>query len=125
MRARSNGVDTRIADLFSLTVTSQKKNDRQREREPKKKRRWSARAEQHADSLIGGGTAGAADADSVTTTTTQHTITGGLELERGKPTWPGLGLVCGLELEQALTYNNGNTGRFGVGMTFLARMDCV
>ena len=76
-------------------------------------------------SLVGGGTAGAADANSVTTTTTQHTITGGLELERCKSTWPGLVLVCGLELEQALTYNNGNTGRFGVGMTFLARMDCV
>ncbi len=51
------------------------------------------------DCLTGGGTAGAADANSVTTTTTtQHTITGGLELERGKPTWPGVGLVCGLEL---------------------------
>ncbi len=52
----------------------------------------------------GGGTAGAADANGVTTTTTQHTITGGLELERYKckSTWPGLAWVCGLELEQAL-----------------------
>jgi len=54
--------------------------------------------------VTGGGTAGAADANGVTTTTTQHTITGGLELERCKckSTWPGLAWVCGLELEQAL-----------------------
>jgi hypothetical protein len=66
-------------------------------------------------SLVGGGTAGAADANSVTTTTTQHTITGGLELEEFKSKWPGLELVCGLELGQALIHNNGNTVRFGVG----------
>ena len=82
MRARSNGVDTRIADLFRWHhVTKKKTMDDESERREEKKRRWSARAEQHADSLIGGGTAGAADANSVTTTTTQHTITGGLELE--------------------------------------------
>ncbi len=69
-------------------------------------------------SLFGGGTAGAADANSVTTTTTQHTITGGLELEEFKSNWPGLGLACGLELGQALTHNNGNTVRFGVGRLF-------
>jgi hypothetical protein len=109
-----------------LTVTSQKKTIDDESESRKKKRRWSARAENHADSLTGCGKAGAADANSVTTTTTtQHTITGGLELERGKPTWPGVGLVCGLELVQALTYNKDNTGRFGVGMTFLAHMDCV
>jgi L-serine deaminase len=53
---------------------------------------------------IGGGTAGVVDANGVTTTTTQHTITGGLELERCKckSTWPGLAWVCGLELEQAV-----------------------
>jgi hypothetical protein len=51
------------------------------------------------DCPTGGGTAGAADANSVTiTTTTQHTITGGLELERDKSTWPRVELVCGLEL---------------------------
>ena len=69
-------------------------------------------------SLVGGGTAGAADANSVTTTTTQHTITGGLELEGFKSKWPGLELVCGLELGQALIHNNGSTVRFGVGRLF-------
>ncbi len=69
-------------------------------------------------SLVGGGTAGAADANSVTTTTTQHTITGGLELEEFKSKWPGLGLVCGLELGQLLIHNNGDTVRFGVGRLF-------
>jgi hypothetical protein len=79
-------------------------------------------------SLVGGGTAGAADANSVTTTTTQHTITGGLELEEFKSKWPGLGLVCGLELGQALIHNNGNTVRFGVGDfsgTYGLRVGCV
>jgi hypothetical protein len=44
-----------------------------------------------------------------TTTTTQHTITGGLELEAQiYVAW--MGLECGLELEQELRYNNSKHG---------------
>jgi hypothetical protein len=109
-----------------LTIVSTKKTiDDESEREQKKTMTMVSKSGTARGSLFGGGTAGAADANGVTTTTTQHTITGGLELEECKSTWPRLELVCGLELGQALTYNNGNTVRFGVGVTFLALMDCV
>jgi hypothetical protein len=85
MRAGINGVSTRFADRFRWRSSRKKKIDNESE-DVKKKPTMISKSGTVRGFVTGGGTAGAVDANGVTTTTTQHTITGGLELERCKST---------------------------------------
>ncbi len=126
LRARGNGVDTRIADLLSLTSRCEKKMmGGVSERREKKLMMVSksGTTTDFSDRLWNGGAADANSVDNNNYSTHNHGWIG--VGKRDKSTWPRVELVCGLELVRALTYNTDNTGRFGKGMTFLARMDCV